>query len=455
MRPASCVGEFERARPRANFEIRGFQLQRHRRAGELLGFQARRDLLGQAPQDFFERTEIRQIALERGFRGHALGFAIGAHRAVVEAAGEPRQAAAFLAVAAEQLDLADPLQIGDAMKTVAGEPRHAGLADAVDEARRFWRQEGRGLAAAEHGKAARLVEIGGDLGEEFVAGEPDRHRDAQRLLDLGGKPRQRLGRPHAVQPFGAGEIEERFVDRQRLDQRRQRQHHRPHFAAGLGIFLHIGPHHFGMRTKPQRLVHRHRRPDAVGARDIAARGDDTAPAAADDHRLGGERGVVALFDGGVERVAIDVRDRQRRQFVMANEARRAAGRTARRLRRRIGKAVAAEAHSHRTSSRYVAFPIAAERIAGPRHSGRIDAGRIGEGQQETLVGEHMLQHAGEKVGLVRQLTKPIERQSGRTEQPVEPFRLFGDEGKGLNRQHFRGFPRGRGGPFHRVPFAFP
>ena len=223
----------QRAGAGADFEVRGFQFQRHRGPGELLGFQARRDLLGQAPQDFFERAKVGKVALEGGFRGYALGFAIGAHRAVVEAAGKPRQAAAFLAVAAEELSFADALQVGDAMESVAGEPRHAGLADAVNKTRGLWRQERGRFAAAEHGKAARLVEIGCDLGEEFVASKPDRHRDAQRLLDLRGKPRQRLGRPHAVQPFGAGEIEERLVDRQRLDQRRQGQHHRPHFAPGF------------------------------------------------------------------------------------------------------------------------------------------------------------------------------------------------------------------------------
>jgi hypothetical protein len=49
-------------------------------------------------------------------------------------------------------------------------------------------------------------EIGGDLGKEFVRSQCDRHRDAQRLLDLGGEPRQCLGRPHAVQPFGTAAL---------------------------------------------------------------------------------------------------------------------------------------------------------------------------------------------------------------------------------------------------------
>src|SRR6202035_3190367 len=50
-------------------------------------------------------------------------------------------------------------------------------------------------------------------------------------------------------------------------------------------------------------------------------------------------------------------------------------------------------------SRSVAFPIAAERAARPGNLGRIDRGAIGKGEQETLVGEHMLEHAAEKVRL--------------------------------------------------------
>ena len=49
-------------------------------------------------------------------------------------------------------------------------------------------------------------EIGGYFGKEFVASQSDRDHDAQRLLDVGGKPRQHLGRPHAVQPFGTAEL---------------------------------------------------------------------------------------------------------------------------------------------------------------------------------------------------------------------------------------------------------
>src|SRR5580704_5923586 len=51
----------QRARPGADLEIRGLELQRDGRAGERLGLQTRRNLLGQVPQDALERAEARNV----------------------------------------------------------------------------------------------------------------------------------------------------------------------------------------------------------------------------------------------------------------------------------------------------------------------------------------------------------------------------------------------------------
>jgi hypothetical protein len=56
----------------------------------------------------------------------------------------------------------------------------------------------------------------------------------------GGEARQHLGRDHAVQPLGAAEVEERLVDRQRLHQRRQRQHGLAHLAPTRTYFAMSG-----------------------------------------------------------------------------------------------------------------------------------------------------------------------------------------------------------------------
>ena len=147
-----------------------------------------------------------------------------------------------------------------------------------------------------------------------------------------------------MQPLGAGEIEKGLVDGQRLDQRRERQHGAAHVAADFAVFRYVRLDHHGVRAAAQRLEHRHRRVDAVGARDITGGRDHTALAAADDHRFVDQRRIVALFDCGVEGVAIDMRDGELVELAVARKPRRAAGRTARGLLGRIRQAVAAEAH---------------------------------------------------------------------------------------------------------------
>jgi hypothetical protein len=64
--------------------------------------------------------------------------------------------------------------------------------------------------------------------------------------------------------------------------------------------------------------------DAAGAGDIAGGRNDTAAAATDDDRLIRERGIVALFDCGVEGIAIEMRYRQKVEFIVINRPRVAA-----------------------------------------------------------------------------------------------------------------------------------
>jgi hypothetical protein len=124
------------------------------------------------------------------------------------------------------------------------------------------------------------------------------------------------------------------------------EHHCAHLAAGAGIFRHVRAHHLGMRAQPPRFEHRHRRAHAEGARDIAGGGDHAAMAAADDHRLVAQRGIVALLDRRIEGVAIHMGDGEPHQLGVPHEPRRPAGGAARAAFGDIGKTVAAEA-AHR------------------------------------------------------------------------------------------------------------
>lgn len=67
---------------------------------------------------------------------------------------------------------------------------------------------------------------------------------------------------------------------------------------------------------------------AEGARLIGARGYDSATPASNDERLTRQRRIVALLDGGIERVAVEVGDGEIVEFGMGDDARRAAAGTA-------------------------------------------------------------------------------------------------------------------------------
>lgn len=100
--------------------------------------------------------------------------------------------------------------------------------------------------------------------------------------------------------------------------------------------VHPGLHDHGVGAELHRLKHRHGRADAADAGEVAAGRDHPAMPAADDDRLVADRRIVALFDAGIESVAVHVGDGEREELGVAEEPRGTAGRTPRRGGRRIG-----------------------------------------------------------------------------------------------------------------------
>ena len=169
-------------------------------------------------------------------------------------------------------------------------------------------EERPGLGASDRGEAARLVQVRGDLGQEFVVAETDRNGDGELVLHPECEPRQGLGGAPPVQGLRARQVHERLVDGERLNLRREIQHHRPDLAADGGVLLHVGLDDGRLGAGLQSLEHRHGRMHAVGAREIAARGDHTPVTAADDHGDVAKLRAVALLDRGVEGVAVEMGD---------------------------------------------------------------------------------------------------------------------------------------------------
>ena len=323
-------------------------------------------------------------------------------------------------------------------KAVAGKPRRAHLADAEDEAHRLRREERRRLACAQHRKAARLVEIGGDLGEEFVAGQPDRNGDAR----ASSRPR----RQSAPAPWRAS------VPCRRSVPERSRNASSIDSGSTSGVSASIiwrtsrpTRAYFSMFGRTTRACGQSRSASnigmaelhAVGARDVAGGGDHAAAAAADDHRLGGERRIVALFDRGVEGVAIDVGDGERAEFVVAQRCAASRSAAARRLRERRRRG-----SRGRRRSRHVALPVARRARCGrarprPDRSRRCRQTRSGDSRRRAYAparrreSRARARRRGSGPARFRSMARKRPSRSGSSAM----------KRKRLNRQHFGRFPR--------------
>ena len=89
-----------------------------------------------------------------------------------------------------------------------------------------------------------------------------------------------------------------------------------HLPADRAVFRHVRRDHHRVGTGLERLEHRHGRADAGEPGDIAAGGDDAARAAADDDRAVEKLRPVALLDAGIEGVAVEMSEGERRELGM-------------------------------------------------------------------------------------------------------------------------------------------
>jgi hypothetical protein len=125
--------------------------------------------------------------------------------------------------------------------------------------------------------------------------------------------RNLLGRPE--QAGRAGDVEERLVDAQRLDQRRELVEHAEHLVRLFPVPREVPRDDRRVRAEPLRDRHRLRRVTAEHPRLVRRRGHDAPrPVVPDEHRPPAEGRVVELLDGGEERVHVDVEDGPRRRL---------------------------------------------------------------------------------------------------------------------------------------------
>jgi hypothetical protein len=329
-------------------EIGGLQLDRYGLRGQLGALQAPRDRLRQRPKFCQQSFLGGQILIEGRLGGDAFGRRIRIDFAIVLAARKAIEPAADRAEFCGESPFTKVLELPDRHDPARCKPPPHGFANPVNQSDRLRPQKIARFRSSDHGKPARLVEIGGNLGEELVAGEANGDGDADLIFNAPSEAYQCFRRWSAMHSPGPRQIQKSLVDRKRLDQGRRREHQLAHVFAGLAVLRHVWRDHHRIGTKLQRLEHRHCRTDAGETGDVAAGRDHPAMAAADDHRAIPQAWIVAFLDGGVERIAIDMRDRKEVQFGVLDAAPFAALDAAppRRKRRRRAAAAATSAHCH-------------------------------------------------------------------------------------------------------------
>ena len=110
---------------------------------------------------------------------------------------------------------------------------------------------------------------------------------------------------------GRGEVDERLVERERLDQGRELAQQRHHRDAAGPVGVEPAGEERRVRAAGARLGGGHRRAHPEGAGLVGRGGDDAAAADPAHHdRLAAQRRLVALLDGREEGVQVDVQDRR-------------------------------------------------------------------------------------------------------------------------------------------------
>ena len=170
----------------------------------------------------------------------------------------------------------------------------------------------------DHRQPVGLLPARRNLREELVGRDAGGRGEAGRRADFGFQAARDV-HAECFAPRVFRDVQVGLVERQRLHQRRDAAIDIEHLLRHGAVLREVGAHDHQRWAQPDRAGHRDRRTHAERARLVARGGDDAAlvGVAADDHRPAAEVGVVALFDGRVERVHVHVKDAPHAQLPVA------------------------------------------------------------------------------------------------------------------------------------------
>ena len=288
-------------------ELRGFELENDgsRNTGFFAGGVP--DFFGEAADHGLGFGE-EDVGLEGVFGGDGLRGTVRLNGIVVDAAGKFVETHAVAAKAllesgeVEGSDVAYRADV-DFCQAARGYFAHAG--NALDRERR---EEVEDLGGPDDEEAVGLAPVGGDLGEELVGGYSGGGGEvlfgadllANGLGDFGGSGK--VG-------FIFGDVEIGFVEGERFDQVGVAEEDFADAAGDVAIAGEVGRDEDSIGTETFCLDRWHSRADAEFAGFVRGGADNGALAApGDNNGLATKLRIIALLDGGVEGVHVDVDD---------------------------------------------------------------------------------------------------------------------------------------------------
>ena len=234
---------------------------------------------------------------------------LAAHRREAAPQGELAQPVRAAAERRREQRERHVLQHADGGEAEGGEPLLGDRADAADLAHGQVAQAAVDVGGGELADAGRLVQAGGQLGQQLGGPDADGAGDGVRvvdlLLDAVGDGARRAEQPPAAGDVQVGLVDGRHLDEvgvlpQQLDQR----------AVDGEVGLHVDRQEHPVRAEPLGLRDGQRAVHAVDARLVGAGRDHSPPPAlaADDDRQAAQLGAARLLHGGEEGVHVEVED---------------------------------------------------------------------------------------------------------------------------------------------------
>jgi hypothetical protein len=306
---ASRLGE--RLGPVTGSEVGGSDLEFDRFRPQPGVAESGGQLIGEIEQPVTQELPIADIFGEGCFGADRLGLAIGDDLAVVVSVSQLAEVFAQIAELPDEILFGKSGELADRLDADGVQPLLGFFADAPDPSDRQRGEKLRDAIGSHDDQTVRLAVVAGELGEELVRRDADRSREPHLAFDAGLDLAGNFG-SRAEQFLAAGHIQKRLIQAQRLDQGGERKQEFANLSTDLGVVLHAHGQENRLRAEPSSSGDRHRAVDAEGT-SLVRRGTDHTPSAeaTDDDRPLSKFGPIALLDGRIKGVHIDVQNVER------------------------------------------------------------------------------------------------------------------------------------------------